>query len=149
MDKTALIDKLDRATDKAVSVALVRGIPLTVSKKSTMIGTTLIRKNIKGFYDVLTLDGKVLYEDISVFDVAVIVAQRHNSGETGTIRKVLYLEQKYSKYRSDMLTYLHCLKGAKKKNDIERMAILEDKFQVSEMLAKNVRDHISIFKRTK
>jgi hypothetical protein len=149
MDKTGLLDKLDRATDKAVSVALVRGIPLPVSKKSTMIGTTLIRKNSKGFYDVLSLDGKLLYGDISVFDVAIIVAQRHNAGETGTIKKVLYLEQKYSKHHSDMLTYLHCLKGAKKKNDTERMAILEDKFQIAEMFAKDVRDHITLFKRTK
>ncbi len=149
MDKTALIDKLDRATDRGVSVALVRGIPLTVSKKTTMIGTTLIRKNSSGYYDVLSLDGRSLYKDISVFDVAVIIAQKHNSGDTMIIKKVLFLEQKYSKHHSDMLAYLHCLKGAKKKNDIERMAILEDKFQLAEFAAKDLRDRISHFKRTK
>jgi hypothetical protein len=149
MNRSALIDKLDKATDRGVSVALVRGIPLTVSKKTTMIGTTLIRKNESGYYDVLSLDGKGLYKDISVFDVAVIIAQRHNNGEYGTIKKVLFLEEKYSKHHSDMLNYLHCLKGAKKKNDIERMAILEDKFQISEIYAKEMRNHISLFKRTK
>jgi len=48
-----------------------------------------------------------------------------------------------------MLNYLSCLKGAKKKHDIERMAILEDKFQVAETLAKSARDSITNFKRIK
>lgn len=149
MDKSALIDKLDRATDRAVSVALVRGLPLNITKKSTMIGATIVEKNDNGFYDIRAMDGTILYENISVFDVAVIVAQRHNAGESSAIKKVLALEERYAKYHSDMLHYIHCLKGAKKKHDLERMAILEDKFQVSEMMAKSVRDHISIFKRTK
>jgi hypothetical protein len=147
--KKALIDKLDKATDRAVSVALVRGYPLALSKRSTMIGTTIVEKNTKGFYNISTVDGHTLYEDISVFDVAVIIAQRYNAGEPGVIKKVLALEERYAKYHSDMINYLHCFKGAKKRHDIERMAILEDKFQVSEMLAKSIRDHISIFKRTK
>jgi hypothetical protein len=149
MSKSALIDKLDRATDKAVSVALVRGIPLTMSKKSTLIGSTLVEKNKKGFYNVSTIDGTILFEDISVFDVAVIVAQRYNAGEMSTIKKVLALEEKYAKHHADMVNYLHCLKSAKKRHDAERMAILEDKFQVSEIYAKSIRDSISIFKRTK
>lgn len=59
------------------------------------------------------------------------------------------LEEKFSKHHTDMLHYLNCLKGAKKNRDLERMAILEDKFQVSEMLAKQARDSILNFKRLK
>lgn len=149
MDKSALIEKLDRATDRAVSVAIVRGIPLPVAKKSSLIGSTLVEKNSKGMYNVSTFDGTIIFEDILVFDVAVIVAQRYNSGEMSTIKKVLALEEKYAKYHSDMVNYLHCLKLAKRRNDVERMAILEDKFQTSEIHAKSIRDSISIFKRTK
>jgi len=149
MNKTLLIEKLDRATDKAVSVAIVRGIPLPVAKRSTLIGNILVEKNKKGFYNVTSFDGRILFEDILVFDVAVIVAQRYNDGEMSTIKKVLALEEKYAKHHADMVNYLHCLKSAKKQNDAERMAILEDKFQVSEIHAKSIRDSISIFKRTK
>lgn len=149
MTRESLIEKLDKATDKAVTVALVRGIPLPVSNKSTLIGNILVEKNIKGLYNVITLDGKELFKDIVVFDVAVIIAQRYNSGEMSTIKKVLMLEEKYAKYHADMVNYLHCLKAARKRHDYERMAILEDKFQSSEIYAKDIRDSISVFKRTK
>lgn len=149
MNKSALIAKLDKATDRAVTMALSRGMPLQVAKKSTLIGNIVVKKNSKDFYNVMTLDGNILFEDIPVFDIAVIVAQRYSAGEMSVIKKVLQLEEKYSKYHADMVNYLHCIKGAKKRNDIERMTILEDKFQASEIMAKNIRDGISVFKRTK
>lgn len=149
MSKSALLEKLDKATDRALSVALSRGYPLSVNKKSTLIGSTVIQKNKKGFYDICTVSGLTLYKDISVFDVAIIISQRYNSGELSVIKKVLWLEEQYTKHHSDMVHYLHSLKNAKKKNDFERMAILEDRFQVSEIQAKHFRDNISIFKRTK
>ena len=149
MDRSVLIDKLDRATERAASMAISRGYPIRVSKKSTLIGNTFVEKNSDGFYDVILPNKDKLYKDISVFDVAVIIAQRYNSGETSIIKKILILEERYSKYHNDMLNYLSCLKGAKKKHDIERMAILEDKFQVAETLAKSARDSITNFKRIK
>jgi len=149
MDRPKLIDKLDKATERAASIAISRGNPIRMSKKSTLVGNTFVEKNNDGFYDVILPNKDKLYEDISVFDVAVIIAQRHNSGDTSTIKKVLSLEGRYAKYHNDMLHYLNCLKGAKKKHDIERMAILEDKFQIAETLAKGARDSISIFKRIK
>lgn len=149
MNSHPLILKLDRATDRAISIALSRGIPLRVAKKTALIGNIVVRKNKKTMYDIVTLDGNTLFQNIYVFDVAVIVAQRYNAGETSVIKKVLSLEEKYSKYHTDMIHYLHCLKLAKKRNDTERMAILEDKFQISETMAKNIKDIISIFKRTK
>lgn len=149
MSNSSLIEKLDKATDKAVSIAISRGIPLTVAKKSTLIGNTIVQKNRKGFYDIKTLDNNIIFSDISVFDVAVIISQRYNSGEKSIIKRVLALEEKYFKYHSDMIYYLNSLRGAVKHNDKERIAILEDKFQVAEMLAKKIRDDISIFKRTK
>ena len=91
----------------------------------------------------------MLFENISVFDVAVIVAQRYNSGAMRDVERVLQLEQKFSKYHIDMLHYLHCMKVARKKNDAERSAILEDKFSMAELLAKNTRDKIANFKRVK
>lgn len=149
MDRPNIIDKLDKATERAASMAISRGYPIRVSKKSTLIGNTFVEKNSIGYYDVILPNKQKLYEDISVFDVAVIIAQRYNSGETSAIKKILSLEGRYSKYHNDMLHYLSCLKGAKKNHDIERMAILEDKFQVAETLAKCARDSISIFKRIK
>jgi hypothetical protein len=144
-----LLEKLDKATDRAAGMAISRGMPIPVSKNSTLISNLLVEKNDNSFYNVRTLEGKILYEDISVFDVAVIVAQRHSAGEISAVKQVLYLEGKFSKYHTDMVHYLHCMKTAKKRQDNERMAILEDKFQVSEMLAKNTRDKISNFKRVK
>jgi hypothetical protein len=41
------------------------------------------------------------------------------------------------------------MKAAKAHRDIERLAILEDKFQVSDTLARNTRDKITNFKRVK
>jgi len=149
MSRTSLLDKLDRVTDKAATVAISRGYPIPMSSKSTMVGGVFVTKNDMGLYDIVSIDKHVLYENISVFDVAVIIAQRYNAGETSIIKQVLALEERFSKYHTDMIHYLHCLKGAKKRHDIERMAILEDKFQVSETLAKNARDRISIFKRVK
>lgn len=149
MKKKRLLEKLDRATDVAVSLAIDKCYPIKVSNKSTIIGNTFVEKNSNGYYDVVSPGGTVLYRDIYVFDIAVIIAQRYNAGETAVIKKVMALEEKFSKHHTDMLHYLNCLKGAKKNRDLERMAILEDKFQVSEMLAKQARDSILNFKRLK
>lgn len=149
MNKATLIDKLDKAADQAVSFAIARGVPIRISKKSTLIGSTYVEKNSSGLYDVVLPSRLMLFKDISVFDVAVIVAQRYNSGDASAIKKVLAREETFIKHHNDMLNYLNCLKSAKKRHDTERMAILEDKFQVAEILAKNARNSISIFKRAK
>lgn len=149
MGRPELLEKLDKVTDRAANFAISHGYPIPMSKKSTLIGNVFVEKNAKGFYDVLKFDRSLLYGDISVFDVAIIVAQRYNASEFSAIRKVLHLEERFSKHHTDMIHYLHCMKGAKKNHDNERMAILEDKFQVSESLAKITRDKISVFKRIK
>lgn len=149
MSKKDLIRKLDKATDKAVIVALSKNIPLKISSKSTIIGNTRIEKNSRGFFNVITIGGNILYEDISLFDVAVIIAQRYIDGEISAIRRIVALDEKYSKHHSDMLHYLHCLKAAKRDGDIERMAILEDKFQMAEIMAKHIRNSLLVFKKTK
>ena len=146
---TGLLDRLDKATDRAASMAIQRGFPIQISTKSVMIGSTIVEKNSRGTYNVVGLNKEVLFEDISVFDVAIIIAQRYNQHEFGVIKKVLFLENKFSKYHTDMKHYLHCMRSAKKKNDIERMAILEDKFQIAELQARDTRDRISIFKKVK
>jgi hypothetical protein len=149
MNKASLLGKLSIATDKAASLVIQRGLPVTINKKSTIIGSTVVEKNDNGSYNVVSFDKKVLFENISVFDVAVIIAQRYNQQEHGVIKQVLYLEERFSKYHTDMIYYLHCMKSAKKKKDLDRFLILEDKFQVAEQYAKNTRDSISIFKRVK
>jgi len=149
MDRLALLDRLDKATDRGARLAISKGLPIKLSRKSTLIGGIFVEKSTNDLYDVILPSKTPIYRNISVFDVAVIIAQRHNSGEAGVIRKVLDLEKRYSKYRTDMVHYLNCLKGAKKRHDIERMAILEDKFQIAEIFAKNARDSISIFKRVR
>jgi len=148
-DRINLLNKLDRATTRAASFAISRGFPITMSKRSTLVGHTFIEKNPVGLYNIISSNRSIIYKDISVFDIAVIIAQRYNSGESETIQTVLKLEERFSKYHTDMIHYLDCLKGAKKRHDIERMAILEDKFQVAEISAKKARNDISVFKRIK
>lgn len=149
MKRPALIEQLNKATTKAANYAIQRGMPIPDNKSGTWVGNTLIKKNKLGFYDVLSLDNKPLFENIIVFDIATIIAQRYTSGELKTLQKVLDLEYTYSKHHTDMLHYLHCLKGATKRHDYSQMAILEDKFQISEIRAKNTRDSITFFKRVK
>ncbi len=129
-------------------MAIQRCEPLSVSKKSVLIGNVCIEKNDVG-YDIVSLNRHKLYENISVFDIAVTIAQRHNSGESSVIRKILILEERFNKHHTDMIHYLNCLRSARKNHDIERMAILEDKFQTAEILAKSTRNEISSFKRLK
>lgn len=148
MSRSSLLEKLDKATDRGAQLAISKGYPIRMSKKTTLIGNTFIEKNTEGLYNIVS-NKKTIYENISIFDIAVIVAQRYNTGEQAAIRKVMALEEQFTKYHTDMIHYLNCLKGAQKKHDIERMAILEDKFQVAEILAKKARDSISIFKRIK
>ena len=148
MDRPELLERLRKATDKAATFVIQRGMPIPMTKKSVLIGNVLIEKDSSG-YNVVTPDRSKIFENITVFDVAVIVAQRYNSGEISAIKQVLFLEDKFAKYHTDMVHYLHCMKSAKKKNDMERMAILEDKFQLAEQLARDIRDRISSFKRVK
>lgn len=149
MSRPDLLDKLDRATDRGARLAISKGFPIRLSKKSTLIGNSFVEKTINGLYSVVTSNNKIIYENVIVFDVAVIIAQRYNTGELSTIRKILELEKVFSKHHNDMVHYLNCLKAAKKRHDIERMAILEDKFQVAELSARYARDSISVFKITR
>lgn len=148
-DRKRLLSKLNKVADRAAIVAIDRGFPITVSKNITRINEITIEKNNNGLYNIISPTKKVVFEDINVFDVAVIIAQRYNTGETSAIRKVLVLEERFVKHHNDMIHYLDCLKGAKLRHDVERMAILEDKFQVAEQSARAARDNISIFKRIK
>lgn len=143
-----MLTKLEMVTDRAATLAIRDGMPIP-GKKGLFVGSVVVEKNSKGFYDVTSIGGKSLYTDISVFDVAVIVAQRHTNQEYGTIRHVLDLEEVYYRNHTEMLYYLHCYKGAKKRQDYDRMSILEDRFQIAESKAKNARDKISFFKRIK
>lgn len=149
MEKTRLLDKLDKATDRAVSIAMQQGFPMSVSGKVVLIGNTYIEKNKKGLYDLVSLTRKPLYPDILSFDIAIIIAQRHLSGEKNSIKKILQLQERFEKYHLDMIHYLHCMKGAKKQKDNERFFILEDKYRVAETFAKRIKDSISSFKRLK
>lgn len=149
MDRLTIIKNLDAATDLATKLALDRGLPMNISKKSTLVGNLVIEKNRLGLYDILDSNKDVLYENISVFDVAVIIAQRRSKREFSVIEKVIALEEKFSKHHIDMLHYLHCIKIARQKGDVERCSILEDKFNMSELSAKNIRDKLAGFKRIK
>jgi hypothetical protein len=148
MDRKHIIENLNKATDKAATIAINRGFPVS-NKQGTWVGNTLIKKNKSGFYDVLSLDNRILFKDISVFDIATIISQRYTSGEFKTVEKVVELEGVYSKYHTNMLHYLHCMRGAIKRKEYDTMAILEDKFQISEIRAKEAKNSISIFKRLK
>jgi hypothetical protein len=145
--KTALLEKLNRATDRATNLAIQRGLPITISKRSSLVGNLCVEKNKDGYYDVLASNKEILYENLSSFDVAVIIAQRIMSREYSVIKQVLTLEKDYSKHHSDMVNYLNCMKSAATKKDYIRIHILEDKFQISELKAKSTKDSLAQFKR--
>lgn len=147
MNRSYLIDTLDKATDKAASLAIERGFPIPGSKSEMWVGSACIKKNSSGCYDVTSLDNNMLFENIIVFDIATIIAQRYSKKEFKTIEKVLVLENKYAKHHNDMMHYLHCMKGAKKRKDFVTVSILEDKFQIAEIRAKSIKNDITIFKR--
>ena len=149
MNRKNLLEKLDKATDRAAYMAVERAYPIQKDNASSFVGTTVIKKNNKGFYDIFIATGKLLYADIIVFDIATIISQKYTSGELKAIDKVLVLEQEYAKHRTNMMHYLHCIAAAKKRHDYDAMAILEDKFQMSETRARRTRDNISIYKRHK
>lgn len=149
MNRAELLEKLNKATDKAASLAIQKGIPIPKQSNSTWVGKTLIKKNKLDFYDIYTLENSILYKDIITFDIATIIAQKFTDGQLHTIEGVLELEKTYAKHRTDMLHYLHCMKAAKKRRDYDTLAILEDKFQLSEQRAKNVRHEIYFYKRVK
>lgn len=145
IDRIALIEQLKHATDKAASFMVQRG----TLEPRTCIGSTHIRRNKNGFYDIFSLNNKLLFENIMVFDIATIIAQRYTSGEFSALSKVLDLESVYAKHHTDMLHYLHCVQAAKRRNDFTTLAILEDKFRISEVRASRARDSIVFYKRVK
>jgi len=147
MSRKTLIDKLNKVTDKAATIAIKRGYPIPISKKLSLVGNLCIEKNKDGFYDIKTTDKKVLYENIFGYDIAVVIAQRFNQGEISAIKKVLSIEEDFIKYHTDMVHYLNCMRTAKKNKDYDRLFILEDKFQLAEMHAKNIKDRLTSFKR--
>ena len=149
MNKVSLLNKLENVTDKVAFSARHSGFPLALSKNRILVGNISIEKNREGFYNIMSLSRDTLYKDVSSLDIAVIISQRYNMGEFSVIRKILELDEKYSKYYIDMMHYIHCFKSAKSKNDKERMAILEDKFRVSEIFAKDIKSRILVFKKTK
>jgi len=148
-DKPKFLEAFDDALNRATSIAIKNADPIKKNKNSTYVGTTIVEKNENGLYDVRFINQAILFENLSSFDVAMIVAQRYNTNEHNVIKQVLALDEKYSKYHTDMIHYLHCFKSAKKRNDVEKMCILEDKFQVAEGLAKLTKDRIGFFKRVK
>jgi len=149
MNRQRLIKQLDHAASKATSLAIQRGSPILISKNKVLVGNMCINRNKSGYYDILTLDQAELYSDIYLFEVAIILAQNFGTGDASTTRKVLMLQDRFEKHHTDMIHYLHCMKSAKKRHDIERMVILEDKFQISESHAKNIKNKILTFKRSK
>jgi len=144
-----MIDRLDKITDKAAVLSITRGTPTPLSKNITRVGTLLIKRNLDGIYDITTLTNDFLYRNISVFDVAITISQKHNQGNMHSIKQILYFQNRFEKFRIDMTHYLHCMKGAKQKGDIERLSILEDKFQIAEESAKNIRRRLLSFKSPK
>lgn len=147
--KQSMLRQLDKATDKAATIAIRQSMPIPSSTPGMWVGNTHITQNDNGFYNIYALDKKILFKDIIAFDIATIISQRYTGKEFKAIEKILVLETEYAKYHTDMMHYLHCLKGAKKRRDYDTMAILEDKFQIAEIRAKKTKNSITLYKRLK
>jgi len=144
-----MLDRIDRATDKVALVAIRRGTILPIPEKLIKVDAAYVQKSGHGFYNILNSSKDVIYKDICVFDVAVIVAQKYSKGQRKELKTVLSLESSFFKYHTDMTYYLNCMRKVKVKKDMERLCILEDKFQMAEVHANDLRDKISFFKRVK
>ena len=149
MPHAPLLADLDKAVNRSARLAIKSCMPIKVTSNTTLVGSVSIEKGNNGLYNILSSKKEKLYHDIMLYDVAVIIAQRYNSSEFSVIHRVLHLEGKYAKHHTDMLHYLSCLKQIKGTHDLMRMAILEDKFQVAEQSAKQIKDSIYIFKKIK
>jgi len=147
--KQALLKKLDRATDRVVSVAVKQGVPLPISEKIILVGNVYIRKNRNSTHDILRLNKSLLETDIYSYNAAIIIAQKYNIDDYANIKKILYLDNRYSKYHTDVLNYTRCLSSAKKNNDFERCLVLEDKLAEADLQAKNLLNQITAYKLSK
>lgn len=149
MNKKALLDKLAKVVDKAASIAVQRGTPIKIKQTDILVSNAVVRKNNDGLYDIIAADKNIVYKNIPVLDVATIVAHRYSLGQLRSIEKILDIGNNYAKYCADMLHYLHCMKGAKKRKDYVSMDILEDKYQIAEYRAKRLKQDIQSFKIVK
>ena len=149
MNKKPLIEKLERATNRAVALAIDNKFPLPITKNTTVVGNLLVEKNKKGFYNIASMSRSIIFEDIIVYDVAVILAQRYMDKDRSAVSRIIDLEQKYAKHRTDMIYYLHNLRSSLNRGDIERALILEDKFKLAEAHAKMLKDQLVLFKKLK
>jgi hypothetical protein len=147
--KQAILKKLDQATDRLVSDVIKQGLPLPISGKIVLVGNVYIRKNKDGTYDILRLNKTLIETNIYSYITALVLAQKYNIDDFSNIKKILYLDTRYSKYHSDVLNYTRCLRTARKNNDIERCSVLEDKIAEAELRAKSFLNQISIYKLSK
>lgn len=143
IDRFTLLDRLSIAVDKAAKLVSQHTSTVNNKKTNITVGNVNVIKH-KDTYSIMS-NKTELYKDIPVVDVAIMIAQRHNNKEFKTVDKLLLLVNTFSRYYAEMLTYLHCMKIAKSRNDYIRMAILEDKFHMSEIRAKKTRNEIFIY----
>jgi hypothetical protein len=149
MNRLEILDRLNKAANRAAVFAVERGSIKPMSKKQNVSENAFVEKSKNGFYNVLNSDEDVLYRDISMKAVAEVIAQYCSVNETKSLNRILFLESHFFKHHTDMIHYLNCIKLAKTRNDRERMYILEDKFQIAEIQARELRDEIASFKRVK
>jgi hypothetical protein len=146
MSHLDFVAALDKTTTDVVASAIMNCNPLPITRRKVLVGINVIRKNRNGRYDIIAIDKSILFKDILVFDVAVIVSKNINK-ENNVIRDVLKLERDYEKHANDISNYINCYKKAKEKNDYDRLAILEDKIQISECEITIAKSRISKFSK--
>jgi hypothetical protein len=146
-DKEKLLSLFDNAIEKATHTTMQNSEPIITANKDTFVGLFLVHKKIDNCYEIReSASKKPLYKDIYLYEAAISIAQRLSKGITNSISEILKIDKDYSKHRNDMVHYLHCYKVAIQKKDIEKMSILEDKFQMSEQLSKLIKNRMSKFK---
>jgi len=146
-DKARLFELFENAISKATQLTIQRHQDTIESKKKVQIGNLLVCKNSTNFYDIVDfVTKKIIYENIELYDAAIIIAHQENKNKKFLITEVLKIDKEYSKHTMDMAHYSHCYKIVKKKNNIDRMLVLEDKFQLSEQLSKMVKLKLLKFK---
>ena len=146
-NKSRMVAILGKVVHSAAKTAVTEAQPMVISRKKTLVGSLVVEKEPSHYYCVCrSTDSYLLYSGIALYETAILVAQSYVLGKKHNIKYLLGADQDYTKHRTDMVHYLECYKRLKESSDIERMQVLEDRFDISEEYSKIARQTITEFK---
>ena len=149
-DRAQLLTMLSNAVNTATKAAMKGNRPMVISKRNTIVGPVSIDKIDTGTYTLRRATIiRPLYTNIVLYESAVLIAQAYNRGDRDMIKEILTLESQYVKYSTDMLHYLTCYRAVCARNEIDRMLVLEDKFNTADETVKSIKYKLGKLRNSK